>query len=136
MKGSYVLVIYLEKNSKIKVGKKTTINFLQDHYAYIGSALNGLEQRIERHLRDNKKFFWNIDYFLKYAKITNIFYKENSKKEECDIAEYFNKRLKNVQKFGCSDCKCKSHLFYGPLKEIKKILLGYNMKKYTIKSKY
>ena len=121
MKGSYILLMELDKDSTIKVGKLGKIHFKKGFYAYVGSALNGLEQRIERHKRSNKKLHWHIDYFLKYAKIIDIFYRESEEKEECEIANKFEK-LDVITDFGCSDCKCKSHLFYGSNKDILQII--------------
>jgi len=121
MKGSYVLLIKLEKDSTIKVGKLGNIFFKKGFYVYVGSALNSLEKRIERHKRPDKKIHWHIDYLLKHAKIKNAFYIESNEKEECQIANKFGK-LEHIPGFGCSDCKCKSHLFYGFKRDILKII--------------
>lgn len=55
MKGSYILVIQLKEDQKIQIGKLSRIHFSKGLYVYIGSALNGLEQRLNRHLRKGKK---------------------------------------------------------------------------------
>ena len=56
MKGCYCLIIKLSNSSKIKIGKKLgEIDFTKGHYVYVGSAMNSLESRINRHLRDEKK---------------------------------------------------------------------------------
>lgn len=109
MKGVYVLLIELNKDLKIKIGKLGKIEFKKGYYAYVGSALNSLEKRIERHFRKNKRSFWHIDYFLEKAKIKEFVYAEINKRKECEIAKL---NLKFIKGFGCSDCKCKSHLFY------------------------
>lgn len=54
MKGCYCLIIKLEKNEKIKIGKLGSINFKKGHYVYVGSAMNSLESRLKRHLSDEK----------------------------------------------------------------------------------
>lgn len=112
MKGSYVLIIWLKHDQEIEVGKLGRIFFKKGYYAYIGSALNGIEKRVERHLRKEKKIRWHIDYLLQYGEIVNVFIKESVKKEECEIAKKFTPYFLCIEKFGCSDCKCKSHLFY------------------------
>ncbi len=128
MKGSYILIIELKKNKNIRVGKLGEINFMKGFYAYVGSALNNLEKRIERHLKKDKKLRWHIDYLLKHAEIKEIYYRENIFKEECNIASYFNS-LKFIEKFGSSDCKCKSHLFYSEnVEDFKKIINKLGMK--------
>ena len=129
MKGSYILLIELENDSKIQIGKLGDILFKKGFYVYIGSALNGLEQRINRHLRTDKKLHWHIDYLLRSAKVNSVYYKENKQKEECKIAKSFSK-LKPVSGFGCSDCSCKSHLFYGSKNEIIKSINSLDMMHY------
>ena len=131
MKGSYLLIIELKNNISINVGKLGKKQFSKGHYVYIGSALNGLEQRIQRHLRKQKKIHWHIDYLLKHAKIVDVFYKENETQEECSIAEKFH-RFNSIDGFGCSDCKCKSHLFYGSVNDILSIIQNLNLHYYAI----
>lgn len=129
MKGSYILLIELENDKEIQISKLGDIFFKKGFYVYIGSALNGLEQRITRHLRDDKKNHWHLDYLLRSAKVNSVYYKENNQKEECKIAKSFSK-LKPVSGFGCSDCKCKSHLFYGSKNEIIKSINSLDMTHY------
>jgi len=132
MKGSYVLLIELKKDDYIQFGKKHKAFFKKGFYIYVGSALNGLEQRIQRHLRSNKKSYWHIDYLLQYSQIIKVFYKKSKDRDECKIAYIFAKKLKTIQNFSCSDCKCKGHLFYGSKKElddvIKKLKMTHFMK--------
>jgi len=57
----------------------------------VGSELSGLEQRVERHLREagkNKKLHWHIDYFLACpaTEIKEIVFAETGEKKECEIA--------------------------------------------------
>lgn len=123
MKGVYVLVISVSKDIKVKVGALGSIGFEKGLYAYVGSAQNGLEKRIERHLRKAKRKFWHIDYLLsnRFAKVVEVFYKKAEKSEECRIARKLGERGIAVKNFGCSDCSCVSHSFriggYGFLRE-------------------
>jgi Uri superfamily endonuclease len=82
-------------------------------YLYVGSAQNGLEKRVERHFRREKRRFWHIDYLLENpaARIVTVFYKEAPKTSECAIAEAISKHGEAVAGFGCSDCHCRSHIF-------------------------
>jgi len=113
MKGVYVLLINVGKNLQLKIGSLGKMNFDKGKYAYVGSAQNNLEKRIERHMSKNKKKFWHIDYLLdnKSTKIVDTFYKKSIKSEECRIADKLGKTELPVLKFGCSDCNCESHLF-------------------------
>ncbi|MFW6176631.1 MAG: GIY-YIG nuclease family protein [Thermoplasmatota archaeon] len=112
MKGIYTLVIELKENKVIEVGAIGNINFDKGYYVYVGSAQNGLEARIERHLRDEKKIHWHIDYLLKESEIINIFVTDGDKELECKVADYLSHLIDPISDFGCSDCKCFSHLFY------------------------
>ena len=113
MKGSYCLVIDVNEKVPVQVGALGKIVFEKGTYAYVGSAMNSLEKRIARHLRSNKKKFWHIDYLLsnKNVGITKVFYKKSERKEECEIANKVAKHGREINNFGCSDCKCKAHLF-------------------------
>ena len=113
MKGTYILLMYLDCNKKIKIGKNMNMNFKKGWYIYIGSALNSLKPRIKRHLKSTKKFHWHIDYFMSHVQIKNVYIKYGKIKEECHIASKFLKDFLAIPKFGCSDCSCKTHLYTG-----------------------
>ena len=130
MNGSYILIVELKDDLSISIGKIGKINFYKGYYVYIGSAVNGLEKRIQRHLRDNKKMHWHIDYLLKYGIITDVFFKESTYKEECDIAKGLDENLKSIKGFGCSDCKCESHLFFGTKERIRRIIKNLEMHRF------
>lgn len=117
-KGFYQLVLYLDRKSRIKIGKTCEYIFSKGYYIYTGSALNNLEGRIKRHLRNKKKKFWHIDYLLPYCKILKVItYNQILKKvgTECQL----NKKLLEkkgaeivMKGFGSSDCRCPVHLVY------------------------
>jgi len=134
MKGSYILVIKLRQDKEIQIGKLEKIHFKKGFYIYVGSALNGLENRVNRHIKKTKKKHWHIDYFLDFADIIDIFYKESITKVECNIAATFDKQLSIIPCFGCSDCRCKSHLFYGPFEKIIQVVKNLYMMRYEIKN--
>jgi Uri superfamily endonuclease len=113
VKGIYVLVVQLSKNTDVTVGKLGKSSFAKGLYAYVGSAQNVLEKRIERHFRKEKRVFWHVDYLLQSpaSKILKVFYKTAGKPEECAIAKKIGAEGEAIAGFGCSDCHCKSHLF-------------------------
>ncbi len=112
MKGAYVLLIRLNSDKWIKVGFLGPVEFRGGWYAYVGSALGGLENRINRHLRKDKRKHWHVDYLLEHGNVESSFVKESGEREECFIAKLFSGRFGSVPRFGCSDCRCESHLFY------------------------
>ena len=80
MKGTYILILRLPKKYKIQIGKLGIFQFETGFYTYVGSALNGLEARIQRHMRNKpyKKLFWHIDYLRDRAEISKIFIKNSN----------------------------------------------------------
>ncbi len=116
MKGTYVLIIENHADIEVEIGKIGRIEFKKGFYAYVGSALSGLERRIERHLRnpgDNKRLHWHIDYFLMGPTVEVkevVFAAEMDARKECEIASKIDSEY--IENFGCSDCSCKSHLFF------------------------
>ncbi len=112
MKGSYVLLMRLESPCRIAVGGLGPVDFERGHYAYVGSALGSLEKRIERHLGSRKRIHWHIDYLLEKAHVDEVFSVESPLRLECRIAKRLASKLESVKGFGCSDCRCRSHLFY------------------------
>ena len=131
-KGSYLLIIKLDENKKITVGKLAKIDFKKGYYVYVGSAMNGLDKRIQRHLRTQKKIHWHIDYLLNQARIINVFFKLSNIKQECKIAKLIEEKLSVIIGFGCSDCKCKGHLFYGSHKDVRNVISKLQMTEYKL----
>ncbi len=114
-KGNYCLVIKMEEDSNIKIGAKGSIFFSKGYYVYVGSALNILSKRIERHISKKKKKHWHVDYLLlnKNADLKEVIYTYCTEKIECQISDKINKKSDaNIEHFGCSDCNCESHLYY------------------------
>ena len=113
-KGVYVLVLEVLKNIRVRVGALGLIDFEKGCYAYIGSAQNSIEARVGRHFRKEKKLRWHIDSLLshKHVKLIKALCKEcDNKDEECKLAlSLIGDNPDFVKGFGCSDCKCKSHL--------------------------
>lgn len=44
--------------------------------------------------------------------VEDVIFGESEKRKECDIAKKLSNEFPSVKNFGCSDCKCDSHLFY------------------------
>jgi len=114
-KGVYQLHLRLDKPKRIRVGKLGVFTFPAGRYIYTGSAMNGLIGRLRRHLKKRKKLHWHIDYLLRHAKIETIFVLETGERVECQLNS-LTLSLPNakvvVKGFGCSDCRCSSHLVY------------------------
>lgn len=117
IKGTYCLCISNETEKKLNIGALGNLFFPTGTYIYVGSALNSLIPRLERHLKNSQGnhnvTHWHIDYFLKEkdVEIHSIFILENSDRLECEIANAVAMHGDSVPHFGCSDCRCRSHLF-------------------------
>ena len=111
-KGSYVLLMQLSEEQTITVGSLSNVRFLRGYYAYVGSALGGVKSRLSRHLNQNKKPHWHIDYLLQKASITDIIIGETEDRIECGIAQALSSQFDSIPGFGSSDCHCHSHLFF------------------------
>ena len=101
--------------------------------------MNSIVARINRHLSDEKKLHWHIDYLLKNesSEIRDVLYNISDKKIECDLAAIIAENGEGVPKFGCSDCNCNSHLIYFKRKRdavnsVKSAYDNLNMKYYNL----
>ena len=115
MKGCYCLIISMKKREKLSIGNlHQDYNFKKGWYVYIGSAMNSLVPRIKRHLSDDKKMHWHIDYLLdnENSEIRDVLFNISDERIECDLASIITKDGEGIPKFGCSDCNCNSHLIY------------------------
>ena len=114
MKGSYVLVLYLPEDRLLTIGRLGAFQFPAGHYLYFGSALNGLEGRIRRHLRQEKKLHWHIDYMAAVADVYEVWWLAGAEREECVWARQCHDQGGAVvaRGFGSSDCRCATHLFH------------------------
>lgn len=111
-KGVYALIIEVPRDEAIRVGSLGTLLFKKGFYLYVGSALSGLESRINRHLSSSKRLRWHIDYLTALYKPKLIIYAETSERIECLISTKLRESLSGVDGFGSSDCKCRTHLYY------------------------
>jgi endonuclease-3 len=112
--GVYCLLLRLAKGRTIRVARRER-TFPAGYYLYVGSAMNGLEARIRRHLSSKKKPHWHIDSLTRHANIHRVFRQLiRSKDAECRLARKLSSRkdTTEIRGFGSSDCRCSSHLFY------------------------
>ncbi len=116
--GSYCLIIRLSEDRKIRIGKLGVFDFPEGYYIYVGSAMKNLKQRVSRHLSSTKKFRWHIDYFLEVSHIVKLLIFPSKKRLESKISKFLEKEVKKgnssiiAPKFGSTDSKDKTHLFY------------------------
>jgi len=111
-RGSYIVILRLREDTDLSFGNSGDIEFRKGYYLYVGSAMNNLEKRIERHRRRRKKVFWHIDYLRERAEFYTALPVRATTPLECSIAKALEDITDwSVPGFGASDCLCETHLF-------------------------
>ena len=54
MKGCYILLIKLNNDKEVEVGKLGKIEFKAGMYAYVGSGMNNVIKRVLRHFKKKR----------------------------------------------------------------------------------
>jgi Uri superfamily endonuclease len=111
--GSYAVVLRLSSRRKITVGKMGLVEFPRGYYIYFGSALGGLQARVARHLRHQKKLHWHADYLSAEVPWTQAWQLADGQRWECGWARSASGApgvSLPAPGFGSSDCRCGSHL--------------------------
>jgi len=129
-RGSYLLVLENPEDRVLSVGKLGEIFFQRGWYVYVGSAMQGLDSRLQRHQRKRKKQHWHIDYIAStMMKVKKVYPIRKIDRIESELARAVgNISGSRIKGFGASDVPEDSHLFYfhtTPLKSrafIKEIL--------------
>jgi Uri superfamily endonuclease len=116
----------LKEPRRLKIGALGELYFNEGYYAYTGSALGGGGfARVGRHKAvasgKNRTKQWHIDYLLPFVDVAEVV---TSPRPECAVASDIDRRLARVPGFGCSDCRCPSHLHYSEDAGIMKKAVG------------
>lgn len=124
-KGIYCL-IFENQACRLDVGKKGEFSFPAGFHIYVGSALGpGGLKRVIRHINlfrnKDRKPKWHVDYINLNPsfRLISAICAVTSDGLECSLASRIGGDP--VPGFGCTDCKCVSHLFYrkeNPFQEI------------------
>jgi Uri superfamily endonuclease len=112
--GAYALLIETGRAVDVPIGKARRITLEPGLYVYAGSAYGpgGIDARVARHLRRDKKRHWHVDDLTAAADRTRAFGLVGG--SECDIITRLTQRSDfsvAAAGFGNSDCRaCPSHL--------------------------
>ncbi len=117
MRGVYFLILRLNENKVIQVGKLGECKFKKGYYAYAGSALGkGGFKRVTRHCNvasgKNNVRKWHIDYLLPHSEVLCAVLLLTDEALECTVAKRLGEFLNGFPEFGCTDCDCFTHLFF------------------------
>ncbi len=113
-RGAYLLLLRLDRDVAVEVGRRGIETFRAGWHVYVGSARENLTARVERHRRVNrKKFHWHIDYLRPHAAEFVALPIRTSDPVECALARAVAEILEpGPAGFGSSDCACATHLYF------------------------
>ena len=116
--GSYALILRSKRHTRIEVGRLGSLETQPGYYVYLGSAFGpgGVRARVFRHSLQNKPLHWHVDYLRQVTEFHAAWYSQDPRKLEHAWAAVFSRHpgYSAIQGFGCSDCKCDSHLLFNP----------------------
>ena len=112
-RGTYVLFLTFDSCFSSEVGALGQLDLPPGEYCYVGSAMGGLDHRLDRHLSKEKRIRWHIDRLTICADKMDEYESYPDPIPECELARMAEgSGCVPVRKgFGCSDCKCHTHLF-------------------------
>lgn len=114
--GTYALILRSDSNASVQVGRWGRIALTLGYYIYVGSAFGpgGVKARVSRHWRMGKRVHWHIDYLRDFVTPTVVWVSYEPEHLEHQWAQVLceTEGINSTVGFGCSDCKCDSHLFH------------------------
>ncbi len=133
--GTYVLLLDFFSSMDIEVGRLGVLHFEPGRYCYVGSAMGGLDQRLSRHLRDDKKVRWHVDRLTIPADRREAWESYPDCVGECDLAHCAEEcgMVPVHPGFGCSDCRCRTHLFMVPEGSDRRLITECGLSKFVPK---
>ena len=114
--GTYAVVLRSCSQRKVVVGRWGDLEVVSGYYIYVGSAYGpgGVRARVSRHCRRSKRKHWHIDSLSEFLRPVEAWCSYHSVHLEHQWAKALASmaRMSPIQRFGCSDCRCCSHLFF------------------------
>lgn len=114
--GTYAVIFQCRSPATAPVGRWGQLALRKGYYIYVGSAFGpgGVLARVSRHCRREKARRWHIDYLGGFVDPLGAWYSHDPQRLEHRWAACLADMpgATPVPKFGCSDCRCESHLFY------------------------
>ena len=110
-RGSYLILLQLMRDRRLEIGGLGKMLFRKGYYLYIGSAMQDLTRRIERHKLVTKKKHRHIDHLREHARFIAGIPIRSSDDREREISASLRRIADwSVPGFGSTDCHCVSHL--------------------------
>lgn len=119
--GTYVLLLHLDDDTTLTIGRLGTFDFPAGWYTYVGSAFGagGLLGRIKHHLQPTDRPHWHIDYLRQAAPVQEIWLSPDTERREDDWVDLMVDipgAVALIEGFGASDTTNETHLFYFDIK--------------------
>jgi Uri superfamily endonuclease len=119
--GTYALLVDVADALGLTVGMLGAIRLPSGRYAYVGSAHGpgGLNGRLARHMRRDRRRHWHIDYLTDAAVVSYVYFLARIERLECLWSQRLlglNGATAPAPGFGSSDCRtgCLAHLIRLP----------------------
>ena len=114
--GTYILVLRCSAARAARIGRLGRLHLRPGWFLYVGSAFGpgGLRGRLQHHARRAARPHWHVDYLRRYARLEEVWYESNARRE-CERAAEIGAMPGAVillPGFGSSDCRCGAHLFW------------------------
>jgi Uri superfamily endonuclease len=127
--GTYVVRFKAVEAQTFTIGRLGTLVCAPGFYFYIGSAFGpgGLRARLRHHLGRSRVPRWHVDYLKRSIKIDEIWFTRDARRLEHTWASSLSLVSDMgvpLRRFGASDCRCDSHLFYSAGERATTILAG------------
>lgn len=114
--GTYALILQSHSNQTIQIGRWGQLALQPGYYIYVGSVFGpgGVQARVTRHLGADKPKHWHIDYLREHVTHVETWISYDANHLEHKWAGICSEMVEMapITGFGCSDCKCQSHLFF------------------------
>lgn len=114
---TYAVVFELQKHASVSVGALGEFCLVPGYYIYVGQARRGVDQRLGRHFRREKRLRWHVDYLGEVATPVESWIQGEGENVEClwaDTLASLPAARRSLPHFGSSDCRCPGHLVYVP----------------------
>jgi Uri superfamily endonuclease len=115
--GAYALLLRSSHWRRVQIGQLGTLDLRPGYYLYIGSALGpgGLRARLAHHLGKPARPHWHLDYLVPHTRPAAVWCCYDVIRREHEWAAAVSGLPFTsipLPRFGASDCRCPSHLFF------------------------
>ena len=115
--GTYALILRASRARSIRAGQLGHLKVRRGTYVYVGSAFGpgGVLARVRHHEGISRAPHWHVDYLRPAVRIAEVWYSHDPIQREhqwAGILAAMRGASVPLPRFGASDCRCGSHLFF------------------------